>query len=186
MITQALDELSPASGIARRHVGGRERDLHPACAAAGGGRSHAMNIGEVARRAGLPAKTIRYYEAIGLVVPSARSANGYRDHSEQDLRLLQFVARARSLGFPIEDCRDLLGLYRDQHRASADVKALALARVAETERKIRELAAMKATLEDLVNRCHGDQRPDCPILNDLAEPADPGPPPPHRPERRPR
>jgi Cu(I)-responsive transcriptional regulator len=127
-----------------------------------------MNIGEAARRSGLPAKTIRYYEAIGLVVPKARAANGYRAYSEQDLHLLQFVARARSLGFPIEDCRDLLGLYRDEHRASADVKALAEARITEIERKIAELETMRVALHDLVDRCHGDQRPDCPILSDLA------------------
>lgn len=127
-----------------------------------------MNIGEAAGLTGLPPKTIRYYEEIGLVVPSARRANGYRDYSEHDVRLLQFVARARSLGFSVENCRDLLSLYRDQHRASADVKALALARIEDIERKIRELQAMQATLEDLVARCHGDHRPDCPILRDLA------------------
>lgn len=127
-----------------------------------------MNIGEVARRSGLPAKTLRYYESIGLVAPSGRAANGYRDYSEQDMRLLQFVARARRLGFSIEDCRDLLSLYRDQRRASADVKALAEARILEIERKIQELEGMRATLRELVDRCRGDDRPDCPILNDLA------------------
>lgn len=130
-----------------------------------------MNIGEAARRSGLPAKTIRYYEAIGLVAPRARAANGYRAYGEQDVHLLQFVARARSLGFPIEDCRDLLGLYRDEHRASADVKALAEARITEIERKIAELETMRAALHELVGRCHGDQRPDCPILSDLAHSA---------------
>lgn len=130
-----------------------------------------MNIGEAARRSGLPAKTIRYYEAIGLVVPTARAANGYRAYGEQDVHLLQFVARARSLGFPIEDCRDLLGLYRDEHRASADVKALAEARIAEIERKIAELETMREALHELVGRCHGDQRPECPILSDLAQSA---------------
>lgn len=130
-----------------------------------------MNIGEAARRSGLPAKTIRYYEAIGLVVPRARAANGYRAYGEQDVHLLQFVARARSLGFPIEDCRDLLGLYRDEHRASADVKALAEARIAEIERKIAELESMRGALHELVGRCHGDQRPECPILSDLAHSA---------------
>jgi Cu(I)-responsive transcriptional regulator len=133
-----------------------------------------MNIGEAARRTGLPAKTIRYYEDIGLVVPSGRRENNYRDYGEQDVRLLQFVARARSLGFSVENCRDLLSLYRDQGRASADVKALAKARIADIERKIEELQAMKATLRDLVTRCHGDDRPDCPILSDLAhDPAAP-------------
>jgi MerR family transcriptional regulator, copper efflux regulator len=127
-----------------------------------------MNIGDAARLTGLPAKTIRYYEDIGLVVPSGRRENNYRDYGEQDVRQLQFVARARSLGFSVENCRDLLSLYRDQHRASADVKALARARIADIERKVRELETMKATLEELVARCHGDDRPDCPILRDLA------------------
>ena len=101
---------------------------------------------------------------------SARTGTGYRDYSEQDLQHLRFVARARSLGFSIEDCRGLLDLYRDQHRASADVRELALARIAEIERKIEELSGMKATLAELVARCQGDARPDCPILRDLAEP----------------
>jgi MerR family copper efflux transcriptional regulator len=127
-----------------------------------------MNIGDASRLTGLPAKTIRYYEDIGLVMPSGRGRNNYRDYDEQGVRLLQFVARARSLGFSVENCRDLLGLYRDQHRASADVKALARARIVDIERKMRELQTMKATLEDLVARCHGDDRPDCPILRDLA------------------
>lgn len=128
-----------------------------------------MNIGEVARRSGLPAKTLRYYDAIGLVAPSGRTANGYRDYGLEDLHLLRFVARARSLGFPIDTCRDLLGLYRDGHRASADVKALALARIAEIERKIAELDGMRTALRELARRCHGDDRPHCPILSDLAE-----------------
>lgn len=137
-----------------------------------------MNIGEVARRSGLAPKTIRYYEAIGLLGPSARTASGYRAYAEPELRQLRLVARARSLGFSIEDCRGLLDLYRDQRRASADVKALALARVAETERKLRELETIKAALIDLIGRCHGGRRPDCPILRDLAEPPTPVAPPP--------
>jgi Cu(I)-responsive transcriptional regulator len=135
-----------------------------------------MNIGEASRRTGLPAKTIRYYEDIGLVVPSGRCPNNYRDYGEQDVRLLQFVARARSLGFSVENCRDLLSLYRDQHRASADVRALAEARIRDIEQKIKELEAMRATLRELVVRCHGDDRPDCPILSDLAHEAAPAAP----------
>lgn len=127
-----------------------------------------MNIGTAARRSGLPAKTLRYYETIGLVVPSGRQENGYRAYDERDVHLLTFVRRARSLGFSVADCRDLLGLYRDRHRASADVKALAQSRIEEIGRKIEELSAMRATLEALVARCHGDTRPDCPILEDLA------------------
>ena len=127
-----------------------------------------MNIGEAARRSGLPAKTLRYYEDIGLIAPSGRRTNGYRDYSERDVRLLRFVQKARSLGFSVRQCRELLDLYLDQARASADVKRIALERIAEIERKIRELEAMKAALEHLAEKCHGDERPDCPILEDLA------------------
>lgn len=127
-----------------------------------------MNIGEVARRSGLPVKTIRFYEDIGLVQSKARRPNGYRDFDARDLHELQFVARARSLGFTVDECRTLLDLYRDRSRASAEVKAIATARVADIERKIEALRAMQATLGHLIERCHGDQRPDCPILEDLA------------------
>ncbi|PLL13053.1 Cu(I)-responsive transcriptional regulator [Tabrizicola sp. TH137] len=127
-----------------------------------------MNIKEVADRAGLPAKTIRYYEEIGLIRP-LRGANGYRAFRESDLHKLAFLARARGLGFTIEECRRLLALYEDRGRASADVKALAEAHLDDMERKIAELRAMQATLRDLVAGCAGDQRPDCPILAGLAE-----------------
>ncbi|MCB2054362.1 MAG: Cu(I)-responsive transcriptional regulator [Geminicoccaceae bacterium] len=127
-----------------------------------------MNIGEAALRAGLPAKTLRYYEDIRLVVPRARRANGYRDYAEEDVHRLVFVQRARSLGFTVQECRDLLSLYEDRGRASADVKALALNRIGDIERKIAELQAMKTTLLDLAERCHGDRQPDCPILASIA------------------
>lgn len=127
-----------------------------------------MNIGEAAAQSGLPAKTLRYYEDIGLVQPAARQGNNYRDYSDGDIAMLRFVKRARGLGFSVEDCRGLLSLYRDHHRASADVKALARARVTEIDRKIAELEGMRATLTDLMDRCHGDERPDCPILDDLS------------------
>ena len=127
-----------------------------------------MNIGEAARLSGLPAKTIRFYEGIGLVEPRARRANGYRDFDDRDLHELRFVARARSLGFTVEECRTLLDLFRNRQRASADVKAIAAARVVDIERKMAELKAMRATLRDLIERCHGDDRPDCPILEELA------------------
>ena len=127
-----------------------------------------MNIGEVASKSGLPAKTIRYYGDIGLVEASARKENGYRDYDEQDLNLLKFVQRARSLGFTVEECRELLDLYRDRSRASADVKALATRRVGDIARKIAELQGMQASLEDLVDKCHGDDRPECPIIDDLS------------------
>lgn len=128
-----------------------------------------MNIAEVAKAAGLPAKTIRYYEDIGLIQP-ARSENGYRAFASCDLHKLAFVARARSLGFSIEECRALLALYEDRARASADVKALAVTHLAQIRAKIGELRAMEATLADLVQACSGDHRPDCPILRGLARP----------------
>jgi len=126
-----------------------------------------MNIGDVARLSGLPAKTIRYYEDIGLITPD-RSGNGYRDFAEQDLHRLAFLGRARALGFTIEDCRGLLALYQDRERASAEVKAIAEEHLAHIDRKLAELKEMRATLSTLVHRCAGDDRPDCPILADLA------------------
>ena len=126
-----------------------------------------MNIGDVSERSGLPAKTIRYYEDIGLVRPS-RGENGYREFGFKDLHKLAFLARARSLGFTIEECRTLLSLYEDRQRSSSDVKRLAEKHVGRIDRKIAELQALSATLRDLVLRCHGDDRPDCPIMDDLA------------------
>lgn len=128
-----------------------------------------MNIGDAARGSGLPAKTIRYYEDIGLVHPD-RAGNGYRDYSGEDVHRLRFLKRARSLGFPVEECRSLLSLYDDKHRASADVRGMALARLEEIDRKIEELKGLRATLSHLVEACHGDQRPDCPIIDELAGP----------------
>jgi len=127
-----------------------------------------MNIGEASARSGLPAKTIRYYEEIGLVESGRRQGNGYRDYSEHDVHRLVFVQRARSLGFTVQECRELLSLYQDRQRASSDVKAIALARIEDIEVKIKELEAMKAVLEDLAARCHGDHRPECPILDSMA------------------
>lgn len=126
-----------------------------------------MNIGDVADLSGLPAKTIRYYEDIGLVKP-LRSANGYRSFRDRDVHMLAFLGRARALGFSIEDCRNLLKLYEDDHRTSAEVKQIAEGHLAEINRKIKELTEMRATLARLVDACAGDQRPDCPILADLA------------------
>ena len=127
-----------------------------------------MNIGEAAARSGLPAKTIRYYGDIGLVDASHRLANGYRDYSERELHRLKFVQRARSLGFTVEECRELLDLYQDRRRASADVKAIAERRIADIRDKIAALEGMEVALARLVDHCHGDHRPDCPILDDLA------------------
>lgn len=126
-----------------------------------------MNIGDAANHSGLPAKTIRYYEEIGLLTP-ARAENGYRDYSVSDVHRLRFLQRSRSLGFSVEECRQLLSLYGDRHRESADVKALAEAKLGEIDRKISELAALREALRHLVEHCHGDARPECPILDDLA------------------
>ena len=126
-----------------------------------------MNIGEVAERSGIPPKTIRYYEDIGLVRP-ARSDNGYRAFQETDLHKLAFLGRARALGFSIEDCRILLSLYEDESRASAQVKAVAEEHLTAIDKKIAQLRSMRETLSHLVKSCHGDDRPDCPILSDLA------------------
>ena len=126
-----------------------------------------MNIGEAARHSGLPAKTIRYYEDIGLVTP-LRGHNGYRAFRDKDVHKLSFLGRARALGFSIEDCRTLMSLYEDQKRESAEVKRLARKHVDEIERKIASLQSMRDTLRHLVDCCAGDSRPDCPILSDLA------------------
>ncbi|WP_375261575.1 Cu(I)-responsive transcriptional regulator [Palleronia sp.] len=126
-----------------------------------------MNIKEAGARAGLPAKTIRYYEEIGLVTPP-RDANGYRAFREADVHKLAFLGRARALGFTIEDCRTLLSLWEDDSRASADVKSLARGHLTEIDARIAALQDMRATLSDLVDRCAGDHRPDCPILQSIA------------------
>jgi Cu(I)-responsive transcriptional regulator len=125
-----------------------------------------MNIGEIATRSGLPAKTIRYYEEIGLIKP-LRDTNGYRAFRQQDLHKLTFLGRARALGFSIEDCRNLLALYEDQNRSSADVKSIARDHLAKIEQKIEDLVDMQSTLTHLISACAGDNRPDCPILNSL-------------------
>jgi MerR family transcriptional regulator, copper efflux regulator len=126
-----------------------------------------MNIGDVANASGLPAKTIRYYEDIGLVKP-LRGANGYRIFRESDVHKLAFLGRARVLGFAIEDCRSLLKLYADTDRASFEVKQIAEEQLERIDHKITELNEMRATLSHLVDSCAGDHRPNCPILADLA------------------
>lgn len=126
-----------------------------------------MNISDVGRRSGLPPKTIRYYEEIGLVIPP-RGENGYRRFTDTHVHKLAFLGRARALGFSIEDCRILLGLYEDKHRASAEVKEVAESHLGEIEEKIAGLIEMRDTLRTLITSCAGDDRPDCPILATLA------------------
>ena len=126
-----------------------------------------MNIGLAAEQSGLPAKTIRYYEEIALIKPD-RAENGYRDYSDTDIHMLRFLQRSRSLGFSIEECWLLLSLYEDDQRASADVKSVARGKIAEIDRKIDELKTLRRTLATLAENCHGDDRPDCPIIDDLA------------------
>jgi len=130
-----------------------------------------MNIGEAATASGVSAKMIRYYESIGLIQPPSRTESGYRVYAGEDIHSLRFVKRARTLGFSIEETRELLALWRDKSRASADVKAFALKHIGELETKIAELQGMARTLRHLAHHCHGDDRPDCPILEDLADPA---------------
>ncbi|MBN9137994.1 MAG: Cu(I)-responsive transcriptional regulator, partial [Phyllobacterium sp.] len=122
-------------------------------------------------KSGLPTKTIRYYEDIGLLKPD-RSDNGYRDYSMSDVHKLRFLQRSRGLGFSVEECRQLLALYEDKERASSDVKSIARTKLKEIERKITELRELQHTLQHLVAHCHGDQRPDCPILESISGTAD--------------
>ena len=132
-----------------------------------------MNISEAARVSGLPAKTIRYYEEIGLVAPD-RGPNGYRAFAEDDVHRLGFVGRARRLGFPVEECRRLLALWQDRGRASADVRAMAEAHLSRIDDRIADLQALRGTLAHLVESCAGDDRPDCPIIDNLeARPGEP-------------
>lgn len=126
-----------------------------------------MKIGAASAASGVSERMIRHYEKIGLMPKAARRDSGYRDYDDRDLHTLRFIRRARDAGFPIEEIRQLLALWNDRERSSADVKALALARAAELNRKAKELNAMRRTLEDLAARCQGDDRPDCPILFEL-------------------
>ena len=125
------------------------------------------NIGEAAAASGVSAKMIRHYESIGVIPPADRTFANYRIYSQQDVHTLQFVRRARALGFSMKQIQTLIGLWQQQ-RPSKDVKRLALEHVHELEVKIREMEAMKRTLETLAEHCHGDSRPECPILDDLA------------------
>lgn len=126
------------------------------------------NIGEAAKASGVSAKMIRHYESIGLTGAVRRTGAGYRMYGEQDVQILQFIHRARALGFSLDQIGELLALWKDKQRASADVRALARRHIEELDRKIAEMASMRRTLEALARSCHGDKRSDCPILDDLA------------------
>lgn len=128
-----------------------------------------MNIGEAAAESGVSAKMIRYYESVDLIPAVSRTESGYRIYSESDVHTLRFVRRARDLGFSVEQIRDLLALWRDRSRTSASVKSIALEHVDDLERKARELIEMARTLQHLAESCHGDERPDCPIIESLAD-----------------
>ena len=127
-----------------------------------------MNIGEAAAHSGVSAKMLRHYESLGLLPAIARSEAGYRVYSDKDVHTLRFIRRARDLGFSIAEIGELLKLWQNRRRSSAEVKRIALAHVADLERRLAEMQAMKRTLEELASCCHGDERPDCPILEGLA------------------
>jgi Cu(I)-responsive transcriptional regulator len=128
-----------------------------------------MNIGAISEMSGIPTKTIRYYEEIGLIPPVMRTENGYRHYQNRDLEQLRFVQRARKLGFTLKDVGNLLALWNDKNRASADVKKFALNHITEIDSRIAELNSIRATLTELTASCHGDDRADCPILENLAK-----------------
>lgn len=128
-----------------------------------------MNIGTVAERSGVPPKSIRYYESIGLIHPAERRPNGYRSYSQHDMQTLAFIKRARGLGFSVEEVRELLDLWRNRSRKSAAVKEMAARHIDALDAKIAELQSMRKALAELVRRCRGDSRPECPILDDLEE-----------------
>ncbi|SHH54298.1 Cu(I)-responsive transcriptional regulator [Massilia sp. CF038] len=126
------------------------------------------NIGQAAKASGVSAKMIRHYEAIGLIEAARRTDAGYRLYSERDVQVLQFIHRSRVLGFSLEQIKTLLALWQNKQRASKDVRAMARQHIAELDEKIASMQAMRRTLEQLAKRCHGDDRPDCPILDDLS------------------
>lgn len=126
-----------------------------------------MNIGQASRASGVSQRMLRHYEKIGLIPPAARRDSGFRDYDQRDLHTLRFIGRARDMGFPIAEIRTLLALWHDRERSSAEVKKLALSRAAELRERIAVLEDMRRTLEHLAESCHGDERPDCPILDDL-------------------
>ncbi|KKC34503.1 Cu(I)-responsive transcriptional regulator [Devosia psychrophila] len=134
-----------------------------------------MNIGEASKASGVSAKMIRYYESIGLIEVPLRTESGYRVYSENEIHALRFISQARDLGFSVEQMADLLALWRNRARASADVKAIALEHIRALDEKARALQAMSKTLRHLADHCHGDDRPDCPIIEGFATAAAPEP-----------
>ncbi|MDZ4082056.1 MAG: Cu(I)-responsive transcriptional regulator [Bdellovibrionales bacterium] len=128
-----------------------------------------MNIGEAAKASGVNAKMIRHYESIGIMPKANRTDSGYRVYADTDVHILTFVRRARGLGFSMKEIKKLIGLWRNRSRASGEVKTLAQAHISALDIKIKELQAMRDTLKHLSRNCHGDNRPDCPILENLAE-----------------
>lgn len=126
-----------------------------------------MNIGDAAKASGVSAKMIRYYEQTGLIPPADRTASGYRDYSDKDVHVLRFIRRSRDLGFSVAEITELLALWQDRSRQSADVKALARSHITALRQKIENLQQMADTLQTLADCCAGDHRPDCPILADL-------------------
>ena len=127
-----------------------------------------MNIGEVATETGVTAKSIRYYESINLIPAAERTEAGYRQYGDRDIQILHFIKRSRGLGFSVAEVAELLSLYQDRSRASGEVKRIVEARLGEIDQKISELESIRVTLRTLADRCHGDKRPDCPILDDFA------------------
>jgi MerR family transcriptional regulator, copper efflux regulator len=134
-------------------------------------RDSLMNIGQAAKASGVSAKMIRYYEAIGLIPAADRTESGYRTYGANEVHTLKFVRRARDLGFSVEEIGELVALWNDRERASADVKTIALKHIEDLDRRARELEEMSETLRRLATTCHGDHRPDCPIIESLADPA---------------
>jgi Cu(I)-responsive transcriptional regulator len=132
-----------------------------------------MNIGQAAKASGVSTKMIRHYESVGLFPEASRTDSGYRQYTDKEVHTLRFIRHSRDLGFSIEQIRELLGLWQNRRRPSRQVRALAQAHIEELEEKLREIQAMKATLEHLVHCCHGDERPDCPIIDTLAQEAMP-------------
>lgn len=127
-----------------------------------------LNIGQAAERSGVSARMLRHYESLGLLSGVARTESGYRQYTEADIHSLRFIKRSRDLGFSMDEITELMGLWQNRRRASSSVKRIAEKHLAELEQRIADMQAMQRTLSKLVHCCHGDARPDCPILEDLA------------------